>query len=110
MPSLRALSMLLAVLILALPATALGQTDAVPAPGDGPGLSDQPPVDLGGDGDGDGAPAPDDPAPPGDDGASAPADELPRTGSDAWMLFLTGLSVTLVGLGLRLRTADADLF
>ena len=103
--------MLVAVLVLALPATALGQTDAVPAPGDGPGLSDRPPVDLGGD-DGDGAPAPDEPAPApaDDDGASAPADELPRTGSDAWMLFLTGLSVTLVGLGLRLRTADADLF
>ena len=36
--------------------------------------------------------------------------ELPNTGSDPRMLFLCGVALTLVGVGLRLRTADADLY
>jgi LPXTG-motif cell wall-anchored protein len=36
------------------------------------------------------------------------ARELPNTGTDPRMLFLAGLALTLLGFGLRLRTADAD--
>jgi hypothetical protein len=36
--------------------------------------------------------------------------ELPSTGSDPRMLFLCGVALTLVGVGLRLRTADAELY
>jgi hypothetical protein len=35
---------------------------------------------------------------------------LPSTGSDPRMLFLCGVALTLLGVGLRLRTADADLY
>jgi LPXTG-motif cell wall-anchored protein len=42
--------------------------------------------------------------------APAPDDELPNTGSDPRLLFLAGLALVLVGSGLRLRTADADLY
>jgi len=34
--------------------------------------------------------------------------ELPNTGTDPRMLFLGGLALTLIGFGLRLRTADAE--
>jgi len=40
--------------------------------------------------------------------ANAAGSELPNTGSDPRMLFLGGLALTLMGFGLRLRTADAD--
>jgi hypothetical protein len=44
-------------------------------------------------------------------GAQAVASsELPNTGSDPRMLFLCGVALTLLGVGLRLRTADADLY
>ena len=36
--------------------------------------------------------------------------ELPSTGSDPRVLFLCGVALTLLGVGLRLRTADADLY
>ena len=36
--------------------------------------------------------------------------ELPSTGSDPRVLFLCGVALTLVGVGLRLRTADAELY
>ncbi len=36
--------------------------------------------------------------------------ELPNTGSDPRLLFLVGVAMTLLGVGLRLRTADADLY
>jgi hypothetical protein len=36
--------------------------------------------------------------------------ELPSTGSDPRMLFLCGVALTLLGVGLRLRTADAELY
>jgi hypothetical protein len=35
---------------------------------------------------------------------------LPSTGSDPRVLFLCGVALTLLGVGLRLRTADADLY
>lgn len=37
-------------------------------------------------------------------------DELPNTGTDPRLLFLAGVALTLLGVGLRLRTADADLY
>ena len=37
-----------------------------------------------------------------------PPADLPNTGSDPRMLFLAGLALSLLGAGLRLRTADAD--
>ena len=40
--------------------------------------------------------------------ASTASSELPNTGWDPRMLFLAGLALTLLGFGLRLRTADAD--
>jgi hypothetical protein len=43
--------------------------------------------------------------------AQAVADrKLPSTGSDPRMLFLCGVALTLLGVGLRLRTADAELY
>ena len=36
--------------------------------------------------------------------------DLPSTGSDPRMLFLCGVALTLLGVGLRLRTADAELY
>jgi hypothetical protein len=36
--------------------------------------------------------------------------ELPSTGSDPRMLFVCGVALTLLGVGLRLRTADAELY
>jgi hypothetical protein len=38
------------------------------------------------------------------------AGALPNTGSDPRVLFLCGVALTLLGVGLRLRTADADLY
>jgi hypothetical protein len=38
------------------------------------------------------------------------ASSLPNTGADPRMLFLCGVALTLVGVGLRLRTADVDLY
>jgi LPXTG-motif cell wall-anchored protein len=80
---------LLAVAMLCGPPAASAQTSTIPQTG--AGVSTTPPVQL--------------------TGASAqatPAGELPNTGSDPRMLFLTGLALTLLGFGLRLRTADAD--
>jgi LPXTG-motif cell wall-anchored protein len=36
--------------------------------------------------------------------------ELPNTGTDPRLLFGAGVALTLLGVGLRLRTADADLY
>jgi hypothetical protein len=36
--------------------------------------------------------------------------KLPSTGSDPRTLFLCGVALTLLGVGLRLRTADAELY
>lgn len=80
---------LLAAAALGLPATAFAQTSTIPE--DGAGVTTTPPVPLAG-------------AKP----EAAPSSELPNTGTDPRMLFLTGLALTMVGFGLRLRTVDAD--
>lgn len=79
----------LAVVMLALPATAGAQSSTIPE--DGAGVSTTPPVPL-----------------PGDGTQPAGTAGLPDTGSDPRMLFLAGLAMSLLGAGLRLRTADAD--
>jgi LPXTG-motif cell wall-anchored protein len=93
---------------LAWPAGAWAQTPTVPEDG----LSRVPPVSLPGGSD-PGTAAPDPVAgsrTPVSASAPAGADELPNTGSDPRLLFLTGLSLVLIGSGLRLRTADAELY
>lgn len=83
--------MLLAAAMLWLPAAASAQTSTIPE--DGAGVSTTPPVPLAGEG-----------------SQKGPSSELPNTGTDPRMLFLAGLALTLIGFGLRLRTADADLY
>ncbi len=97
MPIARCLAALILAAVLSMPAVGLAQTPTDTLP-NGPG-SAQPPVALGGD-DGD------------DSGTqtSTRSSELPNTGSDPRMLILAGLAITLLGVGLRLRTADADLY
>ena len=98
MPIFSRFVMLLAAVLLCGPATvAVAQMPTVPQTGSG--VSTQPPVDLGG-GDGEDPAAKPDP----------PSGELPNTGSDPRLLFLAGVALTLLGVGLRLRTADADLY
>ena len=103
MPTPRRIAALLVAVALALPAAAVAQTPTQTAPGQESG-SNRPPVDLGGGDNGDS----------GDSGGSsssgAKASTLPDTGSDPRLLFLTGLALTLLGVGLRLRTADADVY
>ncbi len=80
----------LAVVMLALPGSAAAQNPTIPE--DGAGVSTTPPIPLEGE-------------------TATPvtgAADLPNTGSDSRMLFLTGLAMSLLGAGLRLRTADAD--
>ena len=102
MQILRRLVVLLAAAVLCVPAVSIAQTQTVP-PGSS-GVSTQPPVDL--------EPSP--PPPPADTPPPPPAgpvsSELPNTGSDPRLLFLVGVAMTLLGVGLRLRTADADLY
>lgn len=80
----------LAVVMLALPASAAAQDSTIPE--DGAGVSTTPPVPL-----------PGEPA-----AAPTAAASLPDTGSDPRMLFLAGAAMSLLGAGLRLRTVDAD--
>jgi len=104
----------LAALAVGVPGTALAQMPDLPD--DTPGVSEQPPAPL--DGDGDAQPAPQTPeAGPGtpEPGPDTPEaeqrtadDELPNTGSDTIVLLLAGAMVTLLGVALRLRTADAE--
>jgi hypothetical protein len=75
--------------MLSVPAVASAQDST--SPEDGAGVSSTPPVPL-----------------PGARAKSATAADLPNTGADPRMLFLTGMAITLLGAGLRLRTADAD--
>ncbi len=86
----RLVAVLLAAAALGLPASASAQTSTIPE--DGAGVTTTPPVPLAG----------------GESEESASSSELPNTGADPRMLFLTGLALTLVGFGLRLRTVDAD--
>lgn len=87
----RAVVVLLAAAALLLPAGAYAQTSTIPE--EGAGVSTTPPVPL-----------------PGENSQQSPPRELPNTGTDPRILFLAGLAVTLIGFGLRLRTADADLY
>ena len=78
--------------MLAVPTSAAAQDSTIPE--DGAGVSTTPPVPL-----------------PGKSAASTPpaaAADLPDTGADPRMLFLAGMALSLIGTGLRLRTADAD--
>jgi LPXTG-motif cell wall-anchored protein len=101
---LRCLVVVLAALLLCAPAVAIAQTQTVP--GAGSGVSTQPPVELGGSP----PPPPGQVPPPPAPASSAAGGELPNTGTDPRLLFLVGLAMTLLGVGLRLRTADADLY
>lgn len=97
----------LAALALCAPAMALAQAPELPD--DTPGVSQQPPVPL--DGDAEPEPAPDTPEPGPDTPAPPPAeDELANTGADTIVLLLAGAMMTLLGVALRLRTADAELY
>ncbi len=82
--------MLLAAALLCVPAGASAQTSTIPETG--AGVSTTPPVPLSG------------------GRETTSSGELPNTGSDPRMLFLAGLALTLFGFGLRLRTADADVY
>lgn len=101
MPISRRLVALIAVAVLSMPAAATAQSQTQPNPSGEPGSS-QPPVDLSGDENG----GSDDTGSPNPDGSAS----LPNTGSDPRMLILAGMAITLLGVGLRLRTADADLY
>jgi LPXTG-motif cell wall-anchored protein len=89
----RVLVALLVATALVVPAGAFAQTSTIPE--SGAGVSSTPPVPL-------------TDAKSGTTPASTASSELPNTGSDPRMLFLAGLALTLLGFGLRLRTADAD--
>ncbi len=99
MPASRRIAALLLTAALGAPATASAQTTT--APRGGAGVSTTPPVPLRERDPERGrrvAPQPRAPA----------AAELPDTGADPRLLFLCGVALTLLGAGLRLRTADVD--
>jgi len=110
------LAVLFAALALCLPGIAIAQTTTIPQ--SGAGVSDNPPASLDG---GEPGPAASEPSPPSstEPAPSAPVasaarpaagNELPNTGSDPRLLFLVGAMLMLFGVGLRLRTADAELY
>ena len=101
MPTPRRIAALLVVVALALPAAAVAQTPTQTLPAPQESGSSRPPVDLGGADDGGSG---------GSSSSGAKGSTLPNTGSDPRLLFLTGLALTLLGAGLRLRTADADAY
>jgi len=96
--ALRRIVVVLAALALCAPAVALAQTQTIPQGGSG--VSTQPPVSLSGDDERSDEPA----------AKPSSTSQLPNTGSDPRLLFLMGVALTLLGVGLRLRTADADLY
>lgn len=85
----RLIAALFVVVLLCGPAAAAAQMTTIPE--DGSNLSQQPPVQL-------------------SDGPENSSGDLPNTGTDPRLLFLAGVALTLLGVGLRLRTADADLY
>ncbi|MEA2218304.1 MAG: hypothetical protein QOJ35_930 [Solirubrobacteraceae bacterium] len=93
---LRRVAVLLAAIALCSCATAQAQAPAVPPSSSG--VSTTPPVQLGGTGTS------------GSRSHAAANAALPNTGSDPRLLFLVGVALTLLGVGLRLRTADAELY
>jgi hypothetical protein len=92
-PISRRIAALLVAAVLLVPASAAAQTTTIPR--GGADVSNTPPVPLSG-----GTAA----------GSADGAAELPNTGTDPRLLFLCGLALTLLGVGLRLRTADAELY
>jgi hypothetical protein len=92
-PISRRLVALLVAAALGAPATATAQS-ATGARGQGD-VTNTPPVPLSGSS---------------DNPSAAAANELPNTGSDPRVLLLCGAALTLLGAGLRLRTADAGLY
>jgi len=91
-PISRRLAALLVAAALAVPATAAAQSTT--GSGGKADVSTTPPVPLSGAG----------------ENPSATANQLPNTGSDPRVLLLCGAALTLIGAGLRLRTADADIY
>ena len=100
MQILRRVVVVLAAFALCIPAVAVAQSGTVTQGGSG--VSTQPPVTLDGDGS--------TPKPAAKPQPASRSGELPNTGSDPRLLFLVGVALTLLGVGLRLRTADADLY
>lgn len=103
-PASRRIAALIVAAAMGAPAAAAAQTTTIP-PG-GSGVSTTPPVPLSQGRSKQGA---------GDGNMRVrtrlvAGSELPNTGSDPRMLFLCGVALTLLGVGLRLRTADADLY
>ena len=100
MPLTRLIFALFVVVALALSAAAGAQTPTqtrtLPSQDSG---SRTPPVDLDGDEQGEAT---------GENSSTEAKKALPDTGTDPRLLFLTGVALTLLGVGLRLRTADAD--
>jgi hypothetical protein len=92
----RRIAALIVVAALGVPATAAAQTATTPR--GKADVSTTPPVPL-----------PDGNSSGGGSQAAA-GNQLPNTGSDPRVLFLCGVALTLLGVGLRLRTADAELY
>jgi hypothetical protein len=85
----RVVAALLCAAVLGIPVAARAQSTTLLE--EGADVSSTPPVPLAG-----------------GDLQTTAASELPNTGTDPRLLFFTGLALTLIGFGLRLRTADAD--
>jgi LPXTG-motif cell wall-anchored protein len=114
-PISRGLLVVLAAILLFVPGAAYAQTPTTTLPQDGSGVSKRPPVALGTSTTATTPPPPPAATPP--TAATPPAaapeatgDELPNTGADPRLLALLGAALTLLGVGLRLQTADADLY
>ena len=97
MPISRRIVVVLVALTLGVPAVAAAQTTTVPSPG--ASVSNTPPVPL----------SEEKPEATAVTGSSS-SSELPNTGTDPRLLFVCGVALTLLGVGLRLRTADAELY
>ncbi|HTN26114.1 MAG TPA: hypothetical protein VL120_19140 [Solirubrobacteraceae bacterium] len=93
MPISRRIAALIVAAVLGVPAAAAAQTTTIPR--GGADVSNTPPVPLAG---------------PKASSATTAASSLPNTGSDPRLLFACGIALTLIGVGLRLRTADAELY
>jgi LPXTG-motif cell wall-anchored protein len=106
-PLVRRFAVLLAAILFCAPVAAIAQTSTSTIEQQGAGVSTQPPVDLG---PGDDEPQANTPPPAAAPPAPAANGDLPNTGSDPRLLFLAGVALMFVGVGLRLRTADADLY
>ncbi len=113
MPISRGVVVVLAAILLWIPGVAVAQTTTTTIPQDGTGVSKTPPVPLGTSTTATPPPPPAAATPAVGGPASAPAatgDELPNTGADPRLLALFGAALMLLGVGLRLQTADADLY